>query len=161
MDAHLGAARLDAIALARALKSERGGEPVGHGGGSHREFPKIGRLRCRAVSRFAGTRGAAGLDVARCARAIYRVIRGCETRTRSSTLVPNGKVWLGCVRVRRCVRSCARLETDMLVTCSPNPAPKPRGQDERCSPCHQIPSHVTGCGSFQIDPPRKYLHLIG
>lgn len=113
---------MDATALARALEPERGGEPVGHGGGSHREFPKIGRLRCRAVSRFAGTRGAAGMDVARCARAFYRVIRGCETRTRSSTLVPNGKVWLGCVRVRRCVRSCARLETDMLVTCRPKPS---------------------------------------
>ena len=63
------------------------------------------------------------------ARAFYRAFRGCETRVRRSTLVPNGKVGLGRVRVRRCVRSCAPLPERMLASeLAPNPSETARSE---------------------------------
>ena len=90
---------------------------------------KLDGPSCRAVSRFAGTRGAAGVNAVTSARAFYRAFRGCETRVRRSTLVPNGKVGLGRVRVRRCVRSCAPLPERMLASeLAPNPSETVRSE---------------------------------
>ena len=84
---------------------------------------------CRPVSRIAGTRGAAGVNAVTSARAFYRAFRGCETRVRGSTLVPNGKVGLGRVRVRRCVRSCAPPDERMLASeLAPNPSETARSE---------------------------------
>ena len=75
------------------------------------------------------------------ARAFDRAFRGCETRVRRSTLVPNGKVGLGRVRVRRCVRSCApvteRMQSSQLAR---NPSETARSESIGPGTCTESPT---------------------
>ena len=75
------------------------------------------------------------------ARAFYRAFRRCETRVRRSTLVPNGKVGLGRVRVRRCVRSCAPVTERMLSSqLAPNPSETARSESIGPGTCTESPT---------------------